>query len=418
MPDNVAAQRRPLEGLRVLDLTVALAGPYGTLLLAAMGAEVIKIESPGGSDIARFNPPFSNSDGGLHFGTVGDDDISLSILSRARGKKSVELDLKSAEGREIFYKMTEHADIVFENLSEGVVERLEVDYDTLRAINPRLIYCSLSGLGRPSYYPGVKAMDITVQALSGVMDTTGCSDGPPMRFGLPISDMLAPLYAVIGVQSALLQRRVTGEGQHVTVSMLECMSALLPFEHSDVLQRNGFEARSGNHHNRLAPFGIYRTRDGHVSIAAASDAWMAAIFDAIGQPELMDDPRFAGRGPRAVNADGLNVIIEDWTSQHSTDDVIAELGARRSVPCVPVRTAVEVLADQALFDRRVLEPLVHPTAGTLDAVAGGVPIHMSDADVSVGRSAHLLGADTDEVLIELAGLTEDDLAGLRAKRVI
>lgn len=408
---------RPLEGIRVLDLTVALAGPYGTLLLAGLGAEVIKIEAPQGGDIARFNPPFYGPDG-IHFDGLGEGDVSLSILARARSKKSVALDLKSPEGRAIFHELVKHADVVFENLSDGTVERLGVDYETLRKINPRIVYGSVTGLGRPSLYPGVKAMDITVQALSGAMDTTGYGDGPPMRFGLPISDLLAPLYAVIGVQAALRQREATGEGQHVVVSMLECLASLLPFEHFDVFQRHGFPARSGNHHNRLAPFGIYRTRDGHVSIAAANDAWTEAIFAAMGRPELIRDPRFVARGPRAVNADALNALIEGWTAQHSSAEVIAELQERRSVPCVPVRTALESLSDPALFAAGALQKLVHPVHGEIDAVGGGVPIHMSGSAVGLERPAAPLGAHTAEVLGGVLGMDEGALEGLRARKVV
>lgn len=417
MTDPITTPRKPLEGLRVLDLTVALAGPYGTLLLAGLGAEVIKIESPGGGDIARFNPPFYG-ERGMHFDALEDGDISLSILARAREKKSISLDLKSEQGRALFYRLVEHADIVFENLSDGTVERLGVDYDTVRAHNPRVVYCSVTGLGRPSLYPGVKAMDIIVQALSGLMDTTGNADGPPLRVGIAISDLLAPLYGVIGVQSALRQRELTGEGQHVVVSMLECLTSLLPFEHLDVLQRNGFPPRSGNHHNRLAPFGVYRTSDGYVSIAAANDGWMRAIFDAMGQPDLMRDPRFASRGPRAMNADTLNAMIQEWTARQTTAEVIEELSTRRSVPCVPVRTALEALSDPAMFERGALTHLHHPRAGEIDAVAGGIPIHMSDASVGLERPAPELGTDNAQVYGQLLGIDADELARLRSERVI
>lgn len=410
--------QRPLEGIRVLDLTVALSGPYGTLLLAGLGAEVIKIESPGGSDIARFNPPFATAGGDLRQAAENDDDISLSILARARGKKSVELDLKSPAGREVFYSLVRASDIVFENFSDGVTARLGIDYDVLREVNPALIYCSLSGLGNPSHYPGVKAMDITVQALSGAMDVTGETDGPPTRFGLPISDLLAPLYGVIGIQSALLARRDTGVGQHVEVSMLECLSSLLPFEHLDVLQRSGFPARSGNFHNRLAPFGVYRTHDGYVSIAGAADVWVASIFEALGRPELIDDARYSSRAARAMNSASLNDLIEAWTSGQTTDDVIEQLAKQRSVPCVPVRTALDVLADPELRRRGVLTALSHPSAGPIDAVGSGVPITMSGSDLRFDDDAHRLGADTDEVLVEVAGLGAHELDKLRETGVI
>lgn len=415
--NDEANLRRPLEGIRVLDLTVALSGPYGALLLAGLGAEVIKIEAPQGGDIARTNPPFHGK-GGIHFGAAEEGDVSLSILARGRSKKSVTIDLKTEEGRGIFHDLARHADVVFENLSDGTAERLGADCETLQRINPRLVYASINGLGRPSLYPGVKAMDITVQALSGAMDTTGEADGPPMRFGLPIADLLTPLYAVIGIQAALRQREVTGEGQHVVVSMLECLASLLAFEHLDVLQRNGFPPRSGNSHNRLTPFGVFRTQDGYVSIAAPTEAWVVALFDAMGQPELIRDPRFSSRGPRSVNSGEMNALIEGWTSGLRSAEVIAALQEQRGVPCVPVRRAVDVLSDPALFAAGALQELQHPVDGKVGAVGAGVPIHMSGSVVGLDRPAQPVGADTDDVLGQLLGLDAAALAGLRARKVV
>lgn len=417
MVTTKSAKHQPLAGIRVLDLTVALSGPYGTLMLAALGAEVIKIEGPKGGDIARFNPPFYGKNG-IHFDAMEEGDVSLSNLARARNKKSITLDLKKDEGRAIFYDLVKHADVVFENMSDGTVKRLGVDYQTVHKINPRIVYCSVNGLGDPNLFPGVKAMDITVQALSGLMDTTGFADGPPLRVGIPISDLLAPLYAVIGVQAALRQRDTTGEGQHVSVSMLECLSSLLAFEHFDVFQANGFPPRSGNHHTRLTPFGVYRTEDGHVSIAAPSDLWTRQIFEAVGQPDLIKDPRFATRGPRAVNANILNSIIEDWTSRHSTATVIDELQVKRGIPCVKVRTALETLSDAALFEAGTFQKLEHPTDGEIDAVGAGVPIHMSESQVGLNRPAVALGADNESVYSSLLGMSSVDLARLKENEII
>jgi formyl-CoA transferase len=250
------------------------------------------------------------------------------------------------------------------------------------------------------------------------MDTTGYQDGPPMRFGLPISDLIAPLYGTIGVQAALRQREATGEGQHIVISMLECLTSLLPFEHFDVFQRNGFPARSGNNHNRLAPFGVYKTSDGYVSIAAANDAWTLSIFEAMGQPELIKDPRFATRGPRAVNADLLNQMIEVWTAAHTTARVIDELHTKRGVPCVTVRTALEALSDPALFAAGALQQLQHPDAGEIDAVGAGVPIHMSGSTVGLDRPAPKLGANNAEIYGGILGLSDEEIARLKSQEII
>ena len=416
MSDSAPAPR-PLEGLRVLDLTVALAGPYGTLVLAGLGAEVIKIEAPKGGDIARFNPPFHGREG-IHFGKMEPGDVSLSILARARSKKSISLDLKAERGRAIFHELAKSADIIVENMSDGTVERLGVDYATIAKINPAIVYCSITGLGRPSPLPGSKAMDITVQALSGVMDTTGYQDGPPLRFGLPISDLLAPLYGVIGIQAALRQREATGRGQHVMVSMLDALASLLPFEHFDVFQRHGFPARTGNHLTRLAPFGVFRTADGFVSIVAANDRWAGLIFEAMGKRELIEDPRFATRGPRAVNADLVNSTIEAWTSELSTAQVIEELATKRGVPTVPVRTAAEVIADPHLRATGAIQPLVHPDAGEIEAAGGGIPIRMSGSTVGLDRPAPKLGDDNAAIYGGLLGLADEEIDRLKADGII
>lgn len=408
---------KPLAGLRVLDLTVALAGPYCTLLLAALGAEVLKIESPKGGDIARFNPPFFGEKG-IHLGGLEEGDISLSILARARGKKSISLDLKTEEGRNLFYRLVEKSDIVVENLSDGTVERLGVDYETLKQINPRLIYCSITGTGRPSPFHGLKVMDIAVQALSGVMDTTGDQNGPPTRFGLPIADLMAPLYSIMGIQSALWQREKTGRGQHVVSSMLDCLASLLPFEHFDILQPLGFPARTGNHQTRLAPFGVFQTKDGFVSIAAANDKWAGLIFEAMGQGELIKDPRFATRGPRAVNANTLNQLIEKWTSDLTTEQAIQELHTKRGVPCVKVRTALEVIADPHLRETGAIVPLRDTDGNEIAAAAAGIPIKMSEADVGLDKPAPRLGADTEQIFYDLLGMSQVDIDRLRQSCII
>ncbi len=415
--DSATPAPKPLAGIRVLDLTVALAGPYCTLLLAGLGAEVIKIESPSGGDIARTNPPFYGEHG-PHFDTAEDGDISLTILARARNKKSVTLDLKSEKGRQVFGKLVRESDVVVENLSDGAVERLKVDYESLRVINPRLIYCSITGIGRPNPHPELKVMDIIAQALSGVMDITGEEHGPPARFGLPIADLLAPLYGLIGIEAAIVQRERTGEGQHIMVSMTDSLASLLPFEHFDIQDRFGFPPRSGNHQKRLAPFGTFATTDGYVAIAGANQHWVAQIFEAVGEPALIDDPRFCARGQRAVNADALNAVIEGWTVRQSTASVIAELQVKRGVPCAPVRTVKEVLADPRLHEAGALQPLFHPEAGRIDAVGAGVPIRMSGSTVGFDRPAPLLGADNDDVLGALAGLSAAEIDRLKAEKVI
>jgi crotonobetainyl-CoA:carnitine CoA-transferase CaiB-like acyl-CoA transferase len=278
MPSSIS---RPLEGIRVLDLTVALAGPYGALQLGGLGAEVIHIEAPGGSDIARTNPPFVGPRG-VSLEAKADDEISLTIVNRGRNKKSLTLNLKSPKGREIFLRLAKQSDVVFENMSEGTVSRLGIGYEQVSRENPRIVYASISAFGEPSVYPGLKGMDILVQALSGIMEVTGFANGPPMRWGLPIADLATPLFAVNGVLAALIQRGRTGEGQHIKVSMLDCLAALVAEEHFDVFGQAGVPMRSGNSTDRLVPFGVYSCKDGYAAIVAFRPEWMKGLLDAMG----------------------------------------------------------------------------------------------------------------------------------------
>lgn len=408
--------QRPLNGIRVLDLTVALAGPYGSLLLAGMGAEVIRIESPAGGDIARTNPPYVG-DHGIHFGAAEPGDISLTILNRARNKKSVTLDLKAPEGRNLLLELAKQSDVVIENMSEGATSRLGVAYADIAAVNPSIVYASIKAFGEPSIYPGTKGMDIIVQALSGIMDVTGFADGPPTRFGLPIADLLAPLYACNGILAALIQRGTTGKGQYIEVSMLDCLASLVAEEHFDVFSAAGYPSRSGNFQDRLVPFGVYQTADGHVAIVAFSPDWMRGLFELMGRADILDDPRFATRGPRMKHAAELNEMIAAWTKTLTTDEVVRMLVARQ-VPCGPVRSALEVLSDPKLRERGAVVELEHPRHGKVGGTGMGLPIRFSDAHAAFDQPADELGASTENVLGELLGLDPDAIAGLRARRVI
>lgn len=408
---------KPLDGIRVLDLTVALAGPYGSLLLGGLGAEVIRIESPGGGDIARNNPPYVGEDG-IHFGVKGEHDVSLTTLNRARNKKSITLDLKSDQGRALFMKLVKESDVVIENASEGVTARLGVDYESVREVNPKIIYASVKAFGEPSPYPKLKGMDIIVQALSGIMDVTGFADGPPTRIGLPIADMIAPLFAVNGVLAALIHRGRTGVGQRVQVSMLDCLASLVAEEHFDVFHAHGYPRRSGNSQDRLVPFGVYRTRDGHVALVAFQPDWFQNLAEAIGQPELVNDPRYATRGPRMKHATQMNALIEAWTLQHTSAEVIHELQEKRGVPAAKVRSPREVLDDPALRERGAVVKLEHEGLNGTEAMGMGLPIKLSDTPVQFDQPAQALGAANDEIYRTLLKLSETELTQLRAAGVI
>ncbi len=408
---------RPLEGIRVLDLTVALAGPYASLLLGGMGAEVIRVEAPGGGDIARTNPPFVGNNG-ISFGAKEEGEVSLTILNRARNKKSITLDLKSDKGREILFRLAKECDVVVENMSEGTTAKLKVDYEHIRRENPKIIYASIKAFGEPSPYPGLKGMDIIVQALSGIMEVTGFPDGPPTRFGLPIADMVAPLYTVNGILAALIYRGRTGEGQHVKVSMLDCLASWVAEEHFDVFGKAGYPIRSGNFQDRLVPFGVYQTNDGYVAIAAFHPDWMRGLLDALGKPELVEDPRFSSRGPRMRNAAALNAIVQAWTIELNSDDIVRELLEKRGVPSAKVRNPNEVLHDRRLHENGAVMNLVHPRLGDIGAVGMGLPIQFSRSKAQFDQPATELGAANEEVYGKLLDISPQELAELRRTRVI
>ena len=408
---------RPLDGIRVLDLTVALAGPYGATLLGGLGAEVIHIEAPGEGEIARTNPPFVGPRG-VSLDAKADDEVSLTIVNRGRNKKSVTLDLKSEKGREIFFRLVDQSDVLIENMSEGTAKRLGVGYEAVSRANPRIVYASVSAFGEPSIYPGLKGMDILVQALSGLMEVTGFADGPPTRVGIPIADLVTPLYAVNGVLAALIQRGRTGEGQHVQVSMLDCLASLVAEEHFDVFQDAGAPMRSGNSTDRLVPFGVYPCKDGHAAICAFRPEWMKGLLEAMGRSELLNDPRFASRGPRMTNATVLNDMIAAWTRTLTTAELVRELFEQRAVPVVRVRTPKEVLSDPVLLERGAVTRLEHPKMGSVEAYGMGNPIRFSKANAQFDQPAQALGEANADIYGGLLKMTERELAALRAARVI
>lgn len=408
---------RPLDGIRILDLTSALSGPYATLLLAGMGAEVINIEAPGGRDMARETVPYIGPRG-LSFDKRQPDEVSMAVLNRRRNKKSVTLDLKSQKGRELFFRMVKTADVIVENMSEGTPTKLGIDYDKACEVRPDIIYCSIRAFGEPSSHPDVKGVDIIIQALSGWMEVTGFPDGPPTRAGVPIGDLIAPNYAVQGVLAALLHRERTGEGQRIVISMLDCLASLLAIENYDMLVgKAGYPMRSGNSLDRMAPFGVYQTKDGHVSIAAGRTNWFPWLMDAIGQPELARDPRFDNRAVRTKNAKEINDIIEAWTRGRTTGEVIRQVKAH-NVPAVPVRTPMEVLADPSFRESGAIVELEHPVYGKVGATGAGVPIQFSKTGAGLDQPAVDLGASNDEVYGELLGLGPEEMARLRRDGII
>ncbi|NKJ01806.1 CaiB/BaiF CoA-transferase family protein [Novosphingobium sp. SG707] len=409
-------QTRPLEGLTVLDLTRALAGPYATLLLAGLGAKVIKIEEPVGGDLARENSPYLGRDG-IMVERAHEDDISLSHLTRARGKYGVSLNLKRPEGKKLFMDLVAKADIVVENFTAGTADRLGVGYEACAQVNPRIVFASLSGFGANDR--SGKAMDVIIQALSGAMFTSGEPGHPPVRIGIPIADMLAPVFTVIGILAAIEQRHRTGVGQHVDVSMLGALTSFVAIENWSAMAAAGMPARTGLTVQRLSPFGVFECADGYVAVVAVHEPLARGLFDAMGQRELGDDPRFANRDARVANAEVLEATINAWSRQLPVAQV-CRLLEERGVPVAPVRHPEDALVDPRVVERHETMAVEHPTYGSnVDLRTAGIPIEFSAASTGFDDALPVyIGQHNEDVYAQYLGLSPDDVARLKSEGVI
>ena len=407
----------PLAGLTVLDLTIALAGPFATFLLAGLGARVIKIEHPDAPDPCRENPPYLGRDG-VSLRRRHDDDVSVSALNRLRGKYAVSLNLKQPRARDVFADLLRQADIVVENFSAGTLDRLGIGHAFGHSVNPRVIYCSISGFGARGTTGTGKAMDAIVQALSGLMMTSGGPLDPPVRVGVPVADLLAPVFGVVGILAALRQRETSGVGQHVDVSMLGVLTSLVAAEPFDLLEACGLPPRTGRMVPRLTPFGIYESADGHVAICAPTDTFARGVFTAIGHPEFGTDARFATRDARVAHVEELNAHIETFTRTLPAAELLPLL-ERHGVPAAPVRAPAEAVRDSRVVSRGETVPLEHPRFGAVaDVIGMGVPITFSDAEPATLRAAPSVGQDNALVYGEWLGYRAAGVADLRAAGVI
>lgn len=408
---------RPLEGITILDLTTALAGPYATLILAGLGARVIKVENPRNPDSARTNSPYLGREG-LKVTREHDDDLSLAMLERGRNKEAVTLNMKHPEGRALFFELVKQADAVVENYSAGVADRLGIGYQACAEINPRIVFTSISGFGANVQPRQNKAMDNIVQAMSGMMLASGNPGDPPVRTGIPFGDLSAPLFAAIGTLAALMQARATGRGQHVDVSLLGALSALVAAEPFEIMAKLGHPTRAGNFMARLAPFGVFPTSDGHIAICAPKDDFVSGLFRAMDRPDLLQDPRFATRDARVRNHVELHDMVSAFTRTMTTHEA-AERLTDFDVPNGPVREPAEALRDPTLLARGETTKLLHPAYGAVeDIVVGGLPIRMSGAFTGFDKPAVTLGASNDDVYGRMLGLDAERIAALARDGVI
>jgi crotonobetainyl-CoA:carnitine CoA-transferase CaiB-like acyl-CoA transferase len=407
----------PLEGITVVDLTTALSGPYATLLLAGLGARVIKVEEPRAGDVARGNVPFVGPNGVSRI-PQSDDDVSVSFLDRCRGKLGVTLNLKHAGARVVFADLARAADVVVENFSPGTADRLGVGYQDARAVNARIVYTSISGFGATGTAADGKAYDLTTQALSGLTMTGGSSGDPPARVGLPMGDLAAPLFAVSATLAAVIAARQTGQGQHVDVSMLGAMTSLVALEPWQAYEAAGMELRTGNTLDRLAPFGIFQAADGHVAICAANDRFFSRLPAALGRPDLLTDDRFSRRAERAAHADEIHAIIAGWASRLTVAEIHERL-TEADIPVAEVRTPAEAVLDPRVVARGETVPLAHPQTGPAGGLYGsGIPVEFSATPAGFDRPAPRLGEHNGWVYGDLLGYGADRLARLAADGVI
>ncbi|OGO44785.1 MAG: carnitine dehydratase [Chloroflexi bacterium RBG_16_60_22] len=395
---------KPLEGIRVLDLTWVLSGPYSTMILGDLGAEVIKIERPEVGDIGRGNGPHVNG-------------VSTYFLSLNRGKKSVVLNLASPKGREIFLRLVKQADIVVSNYVPGTMEKLGIGYDVVKKHNPGIIYALCSGFGQNGPYKDKPAFDVIVQAMGGIISITGEPGRPPVRPGASLGDITAGLYMTIAILAALRERQVSGQGQMIDISMLDCQVALLENAFVRYLATGETPGPLGTRHPVFTPFQVFPTRDGYIAVATmggAQDQW--PVFCAIiGRTDIIDDKRFETGWLRSQNNDILEPILNEAMRQKTTSEWIHEFEAA-SVACGPVNTIDKVAADPQIRSRHMIVNVHHQAGGDFRIVNN--PIKYSRTPCNVERASPGLGDDTEEVLKGLLTLSDREIAEMRKSGVI
>jgi crotonobetainyl-CoA:carnitine CoA-transferase CaiB-like acyl-CoA transferase len=375
----------PLDGLRVIDLTRVVAGPYCTMMLGDMGAEVLKIEEPKHGDDSRAWAPFIDGTGSF-------------FLALNRSKKSVALDLKSPEGADALRRLVETADVLIENFRPGSLAELGFDYATTARLNPRLIYCSISGYGQSGPAAQLPGYDAVIQGEAGIMDMTGFPDGAPTRVGVAITDYLAGLYAVQGILLALTDRQKSGRGQQVDISLFEAMLSVMRLPMSVLLATGSDPTRVGNDHLNIAPYEPLRTKDGLIIVAVANPGLWVRFCDAIGRPELRDDPRFATNTLRVTHRAELKQAIEAVFAQFTIDELAARLQAK-NVPCGRVRSIGEAIEHPQIAARHIVLAHQHPQMGRIETLAPVVRLSRTPAEVRLPPPA--LGEHTAEILADL-----------------
>ena len=406
----------PLKGLRVLGVTVYLAGPFGLMNLARLGAEVIKVEIPGRGDPVRGNGPFAGPTG-VHKERRNNEDLSTRFLKRTQGVKSVTIDLKTEKGKQMFLELARQSDVVLENLAPGSLRRIGLGYDEVSQVNPGIVYASISGYGQTGPYADKPAHDPQIQGMSGIMDINGDAGGPPTKVGFYIGDLVTPLFACYSILAALRERNRTGKGQYLDVSMTDTLVSLMFMENLEESIADGQPLRTGNI-SRSGPTGLYSAKDGDLSITVTSDDQWARLARALEAPQLLEDSRFATYVSRTTYVEGAREEIQRLIGVFTLADALERLEVH-DVPCAPVRTAEEVMHDRHFWDRGTLLPMRH--AGMEEAVEGivsGFPVKFSGGDLPQIPGAPTLGMHNSEIFTKLLGMDEAEIEVLITQGVV
>lgn len=381
---------KALEGIRVLDLSRVLAGPYSTMMLADFGADVIKIEAPKVGDDSRAFGPF-----------VGKE--SAYFMSLNRNKRSITLNLKDSSHCDLFREMVEKADVVVENYRPGTMEKFGLGYDELKKINPKLVYAACSGFGHTGPYMDKPAYDIIVQAMGGIMSITGEEGGEPTRVGASVGDVTAGMFTAYGIMLALFHRERTGQGQKVDVGMLDCQVAILENAIARYVTSGVVPGPLGNRHPSITPFSAFTAKDGHIIVGAGNDRLWARLCTLLELPDMIEDPRFVNNGKRTENVKELMTVL-NGVFKNKTINEWLELLEEAGLPCAPINTVDRIINDPQIEARNMIVEVEHPIAGSLKMP--GVPVKLSETPGTVERYAPLLGEHTVEVVEEVLGWDE------------
>jgi len=393
---------KPLQGVRVLDLTRILSGPYSTMLLGDLGADIIKLEPYPEGDDSRGNPPFVNEE-------------SMYYVSLNRGKKSIVVNLKTEEGKEIFYRLLSEADILVENFKPGTMEKLGLGYEVLKERRPKLIYCAISGFGQTGPYRNRAAYDAVIQAMGGIMSFTGQAGGSPTRVGTSIGDITAGLFAAIGILGALRVIEQGGEGQFIDISMLDCQVALVEGQIARYFGTGKTPQPVGNRHATATPFDMFKTKDGHVIVAVQKNSMWESFCKVTGLEYLLSDARFETNAARCDNEPALKAIIEPVLSEKTTQEWI-DLFSAANVACGPLNNIASVVSDPHILSREmIVEVAGHKKLGKVKYP--GIPIKYSQTKCAIESPAPVLGQHSEEILARI-GFTNEKIAALRSGKVI